>query len=228
MRSHPTYRDRGEAGKILAAHVLAQIGTPENSVVLALPRGGLPVGLEVARAIGAPLDVFVVRKIGAPGFEEYAIGAIASGRFQVLNNEAIRQLDISADEIAAMIKQETVELHRREQLYRVDQSPLNVTDRIVVLVDDGLATGFTMRAALAAMRESRPQRVVVAVPVGAVDTCREIEHEADTLICPLQPEPFQAVGLWYRDFTPTSDEEVRDCLAAAAQNYELSHRGSGA
>jgi putative phosphoribosyl transferase len=225
MRSDQAYRDRREAGEILAAHVQEQTGTPEDAVVLALPRGGLPVGFEVARVLGAQLDVFVVRKLGAPGHEEFAIGAIAAGGFQVLNDDAIRELGITKQAIAAVAEREAAELHRREELYRADRPPVSIASRVAILVDDGLATGFTMRAAIAAVRERGPRRLVVAVPVGAVETCAEIEREVGTLICPLQPDPFHAVGLWYHDFTPTTDDEVRECLAASALNYQAAHAG---
>jgi putative phosphoribosyl transferase len=223
MRSDQAYRDRREAGTILAAQVQERLGPLENVVVLGLPRGGLPVGFEVARALGAQLDVFVVRKLGAPGLEEYAIGAIAAGGFRVLNDDAIRELDLGEKEIAAVAEREAAELHRREELYRANQPPISIAGRVAILVDDGLATGFTMRAAIAAVRERGPRQLVVAVPVGAVETCAEIEREVSTLICPLQPHPFHAVGLWYRDFAPTTDHEVRECLAAAALNYDAAH-----
>lgn len=223
MRSDQAYRDRREAGEILAAHVQDRIGRPGNAVVLALPRGGVPVGFEVATVLGAQLDVFVVRKLGAPGHEEFAIGAIAAGGFRVLNDDAIADLGIGEKEIAAVAERETAELHRREELYRGDRPPTHVAGRVAILVDDGLATGFTMRAAIAAVRERGPQRLVVAVPVGAVETCAEIEREVGTLICPLQPDPFHAVGLWYHDFAATTDDEVRECLAASALNYHAAH-----
>jgi putative phosphoribosyl transferase len=219
MRSNQAYRDRREAGEILAAHLRDQLGTPDDAVVLALPRGGVPVGFEVARVLGAELDVFVVRKLGAPGFEEYAIGAIAAGGFQLLNDEAIAQLDVSEKQIAEVAEREAAELHRREQLYRAERPSARVADRIAILVDDGLATGFSMRAAIAAVRERGPKRLIVAVPVGAAETCAEIEREVGTLVCPLQPKPFHAVGLWYRDFTPTTDDEVRELLIAASLNH---------
>ncbi len=224
MRSVKSYHDRRDAGKILAAHVQEQIGTPDDAVVLALPRGGVPVGFEVARALGAQFDVFVVRKLGAPGFEEFAIGAIATGGFQVLNDQAIAEHGISKKDIAEIAEREAAELRRREELYRADRPPVSLSDRVVILVDDGLATGFTMRAAIAAVRACGPRQMIVAVPVGAVDTCAEIEHEVSTLICPLQPDPFRAVGLWYHDFGQTTDDEVRECLAAATLNYETTHK----
>jgi putative phosphoribosyl transferase len=223
MRSDQAYRDRREAGEILARHVPEYIGIPDDAVVLALPRGGVPVGFEVARELGAELDVFVVRKLGAPGFGEYAIGAIAASGFQVLNEDAIRDLGVTDKQIAEVAEREAAELRRREKEYRDDRPPVRVANRVAILVDDGLATGFTMRAAIAAVRERGPQRLVVAVPVGAVETCAELEREVGLLVCPLQPDPFHAVGLWYRDFTPTTDEEVRECLIASSVNYQAAH-----
>jgi putative phosphoribosyl transferase len=220
------YNDRREAGKILASHLTREIGMPDDAVVLALPRGGLPVGLEVALALGSMLDVFVVRKLGVPGHEEYAMGAIAAGGFRIMNQPAIAQLQVSDEEIAEVVERETAELKRRENLYRGNQAPVSVSDRVIILVDDGLATGFTMRAAIAALRAQRPRRIVVAVPVGAADTCAEIEQEIGTVICPLQPKPFHAVGLWYRNFESTSDDEVRECLVAAALNYDSLYQSS--
>lgn len=217
------YRDRQEAGEILAAHVREEIGTADDSVVLALPRGGVPVGFEVARKLGAELDVFVVRKLGVPGHEEFAMGAIAVGGFKVLNDALVERLGISESEIADVTEREVAELLRRERLYREGRPPVRVSDRLVILVDDGLATGFTLRAAVVAARELGPRRLVVAVPVGAVDACEELSREVGTLVCPFQPDPFHAVGLWYRDFTATSDDEVRRCLAAAALNADPSH-----
>lgn len=218
------YRDRREAGEILAVHVQEEIGSVEDSVVLALPRGGVPVGFEVALFLGAILDVFVVRKLGVPGYEEVAMGAIAEGGFEVLNDRVIAELGITEKEIAAAAEREGDELRRREELYRGNRPRVSVANRLVILVDDGLATGFTMRAAIAAVRERGPRRLVVAAPVGSPDTCAEMQDEVGTVVCPLQPEPFHAVGLWYRDFAATTDEEVRECLAAAAVNQ---HTGPG-
>ena len=220
MRVGQPYRDRREAGQILAGHVRQEIGGAENTVVLALPRGGLPVGFEVARALGVLLDVFGVRKLGVPGHEELAMGAIATGGFEVLNERVIADAGITDKEITEVAEREAVELQRREVYYRSERPRVSVTGRRVILVDDGLATGFSMRAAIAAVRERGPTRIIVAVPVGAADTCAELAREVGTVICPLQPEPFHAVGLWYRHFDQTSDEEVRECLAAAAANVE--------
>jgi putative phosphoribosyl transferase len=227
MRAKPnqSYRDRREAGEILAAQVQQQIGKPTDGLVLALPRGGVPVGFEVARVLGAELDVFVVRKLGVPGHEEFAMGAIAAGGFEVLNDQAIAELGITEKEIASVAEREATELQRREKLYRGNRPLVSIHGRTTILVDDGLATGFTMRAAIAAVRERGPSQLVVAAPVGAKETCEEIAREVGLLICPLQPEPFHAVGLWYCDFAPTADDEVRDCLAAASVNYETAHHG---
>ncbi|MDO8542174.1 MAG: phosphoribosyltransferase [Opitutaceae bacterium] len=226
MRQGRAYRDRHEAGEILAAHLIEQLGMPDDAVVLALPRGGVPVGFEVARELGADLDVFVVRKLGVPQQPEFAMGAIAAGGFRLLNDSLVAQLRISEDDVAAVTEREMIELQRREKLYRENRPPINVHGRVAIIVDDGLATGFTMRAAIAAVRERGPLRLVVAVPVGAVETCEELSHEVGTLVCPFQPDPFHAVGLWYQDFTPTSDDEVHRCLAAAATNHGAAHGSS--
>jgi putative phosphoribosyl transferase len=222
MRAAKPYRDRREAGQILAAHILDEFGAA-NAIVLALPRGGVPVGFEVARVFTAPLDIFVVRKLGVPGHPELAMGAIAGNGFEVLNESLIAELGITRFQIAAVADRETEELHRREELYRANRPRVELRDRTVILVDDGLATGFTMRAAIGALRLRDTARLIVAVPVGAVDTCAEIAREVDGFVCPLQPEPFHAVGLWYRDFSPTTDDEVRECLATAAVNQDSEH-----
>lgn len=214
MKAGQPYRDRREAGQILAARVREELQN-ENAVVLGLPRGGVPVGFEVAKALHAPLDVFVVRKLGVPTHPELAMGAIAGNGFEILNEPLIADLGLTRTEVAAVAKREAEELHRRETLYRASRPPPELRGRTAILVDDGLATGFTMRAAIGALRRQGTVGTVVAVPVGAPDTCEEIEAEVDRLICPLQPEPFHAVGLWYKDFQPTTDDEVRECLAAA-------------
>ena len=207
------YENREQAGKALATKLEHYAGDP-TVIVLALPRGGVPVGFEVAQALGAPLDVFIVRKLGVPGHEEYAMGAIASGGVRVMNPDAAG-LHISESAVQAVAKREARELERRERLYRGNRPPYDLTDRTVILVDDGLATGSTMRAAATAVRQHRPRRIVVAVPVAAADTCDEFRHEVDEVICALTPEPFRAVGLWYDDFDQTSDEEVHALLHAA-------------
>jgi putative phosphoribosyl transferase len=206
------FRDRAHAGVELADRLRSYAGR-RNTVVLGLPRGGVPVAFEVARELDAPLDVFVVRKLGLPGQEELAMGAIASGGVRVLNDEVIGALGIDDETIARAAAAEGGELQRRERLYRGERGPVEVGGRTVILVDDGLATGSTMRAAALAVRAQEPERLVVAVPVAAKDACEKIRAEVDEVVCPLTPEPFAAIGLWYEDFTPTSDEEVRELLA---------------
>ncbi len=217
------FRDRTDAGRYLATKLQAYAGRA-NLLVLALPRGGVPVGFEVALALHAPLDVFIVRKLGVPGHEELAIGAIASGGAQVLDQYLIRDLRISPDEIARVITREEVELERREREYRGDRPPVTVAGRAVILVDDGLATGYTMRAAVAALKQEGAAETIVAVPVAPPDTCESLRAEVDQVVCAVTPEPFIAVGLWYRDFRQTTDEEVHDLLARA--NSVSSGRGS--
>src|SRR5947209_6232194 len=209
------YRDRAEAGRRLAAQ-LTDYANRSDVLVLALPRGGVPVAYEVAKALRAPLDIFLVRKLGVPGHEELALGAIATGGVRVLNEEVMRHLDISPETIDALAMTEQRELQRRERSYRGKRSPPEVNGRTVILIDDGLATGSTMRAAVAALRRQGPARVIVAVPVGAPETCADFQGEADAVVCARTPEPFYAVGLWYQDFTQTSDEEVHDLLRQAA------------
>lgn len=206
------FRDRVEAGELLAERLAAYAGR-DDVAVLALPRGGVPVAHEIARALQVPFDVFVVRKLGVPGYEELAMGAIASGGARVINHEVVNALGIPMNVIDAIAQTEQIELDRRERLYRGTRSPVNLVNRTVILVDDGLATGSTMRAAVMAARQRQPARVVVAVPVGAPTTCADLSREADDVVCLRTPEPFVAVGRWYRDFTPTSDEEVRTLLA---------------
>jgi putative phosphoribosyl transferase len=210
------YQDRRHAGKVLASE-LANYAHRDDLVVLGLPRGGIPVAFEVATALRAPLDVFVVRKLGVPGYPELAMGAIASGGIMVLNREVIEALKIPERIIDLVVKTETRELERRERAYRGDRLPIDVTDRTVILVDDGLATGASMHAAVTALRQRRPKRVVVGVPIAAPSTCEEIGREVDDIVCAATPEPFQAVGLWYRNFSQTSDEEVRKLLEQAAR-----------
>ena len=213
------FRDRSDAGRVLAGK-LARYADQPNVLVLALPRGGVPVGYEVARALHAPLDVFLVRKLGVPGREELAMGAIASGGVRVLNEDVIRALNVSDDMIETAAAAEQQELARRERAYRDDLPPIDVRGRTVILVDDGLATGSTMRAAIAALRRQHPKRIVAAVPVGAQEICEEFRSEADEIVCSCTPEPFYAVGLWYNDFSQTTDDEVRDLLRKAAQDQE--------
>jgi predicted phosphoribosyltransferase len=208
----PLFRDRREAGRLLAAK-LAGYANRQDVLVLALPRGGVPVAYEVARALNAPLDVFLVRKLGVPGHEELAMGAVATGGVRVLNEDVVRSLGIPEYVIEEIAKQEQRELAWRERLYRDDRLPPNIRGRIVILVDDGLATGATMRAAIEALRQQQPARIVVAVPTASPQSCEELKAEVDDVICAITPEPFYAVGLWYQDFSQTTDEEVRDLLA---------------
>jgi putative phosphoribosyl transferase len=210
------FRDRTEAGQVLAGRLSAYANRPDV-LVLALPRGGAPVAYEVAQALHAPLDVFLVRKLGVPGREELAMGAIASGGVRVLNEDVVRALGISPEVIKSVAAGELHELTRREHLYRDDRPLPDVTGRTIILVDDGLATGSTMRAAVAALRRRRPARIIVAVPVGSAETCNEFQGEADEIVCARTPEPFYAVGQWYEDFTQTTDEEVHDMLHRAAR-----------
>ena len=210
------FPNRAAAGRLLAEKLEKYAGRTDV-VVLGLPRGGVPVAYEVAQRLGVSLDVFVVRKLGVPGFEELAVGAIASGGVRVLNEDIMRSLPNADQLIESVTEKETVELERREQTYRDGRPAPKLRDRVVILVDDGLATGATMRAAVAALRQRGVARIVVAAPVGAPDTCRELEQEADETICAIAPEFFQAVGQYYEDFSQTSDEEVRELLARAAR-----------
>ena len=205
------FRDRVEAGELLAG-LLADYRDRDDVVVLALPRGGVPVAREVARALGVPFDVYVVRKLGVPGHEELAMGAIATGGVRQINRDVVDALGIPGNVIDAVAEREQLELERREQTYRGNRGPLLLAGKIVILVDDGLATGSTMRAAVMAARQQQPARVIVAVPVGAPSTCADLATEADAVVCVRTPDPFVAVGLWYRDFTPTTDHEVRTLL----------------
>ena len=200
---------------MLGERLAGMAGQPDL-LVLGLPRGGVPVAWEVARRLGAPLDVFVVRKLGFPGHEELAMGAIASGGVRVLNPEVIAY-GVSRAQIEQVTEKERRELERREQLFRGDRPPMRVADRTVVLVDDGLATGSTMRAAVRALRQERAGRIIVAVPVAAPSVCAEMKAEADEVVCAATPEPFRAVGLWYDDFAQTSDAEVRELLDGAGE-----------
>src|SRR5881409_2332983 len=211
------FSNRIEAGRELAEKLDKYAGR-DDVIVLALPRGGVPVAYEVAKRLGAPLDVFIVRKLGVPGFEELAAGAIASGGVRVLNEDVVRAIPHADEAIEAVTARETAELERREQIYREGRPPPEFHDRIVILVDDGLATGATMRAAVKALRQSGAAKIVVAVPVGPPDTCREIEQEADETICLSTPPFFQAVGQYYEDLSQTSDEDVRELLSQAAQD----------
>jgi putative phosphoribosyl transferase len=205
------FSNRAEAGALLAAR-LSRLAERGDIVVLALPRGGVPVGDQVATSLGVPLDVFVVRKLGVPGHEELAMGAIASGGVRLINHDVVDALGIPESVIDQVARREQLELERREQLYRGSRPLTPLANRTVILVDDGLATGSTMRAAIAAVRLQQPTSIVVGVPVGAASTCREIGKDADEVVCLRTPDPFIAVGLWYRDFSETSDAEVRSLL----------------
>lgn len=208
------FRDRADAGRRLA-RALEQYAGRGDVIVLALPRGGVPVGFEVANALGVPLDVFVVRKLGVPGHEELAMGAVASGGVRWLNEDLVARLGFTSDELDALAAREEAELARRERLYRGDRPRPEIAGRTAILVDDGLATGATMRAAVLALRQERPARVVVAVPTAARESCEDLRDEVDELVCLETPHPFFAVGLWYDDFSPVSDEEVRELLDRA-------------
>jgi putative phosphoribosyl transferase len=211
------FANRTEAGRQLAEKLDKYAGR-DDVIVLGLPRGGVPVAYEVAKRLRAPLDVFIVRKLGVPGFEELAAGAIASGGVRVLNQDVMRAIPYADEAIEAVTAKETTELERREQIYREGRPPPELRDRTVILVDDGLATGATMRAAVKALRERGAAKIVVAVPVGPADTCRELAEEADETVCLSTPVFFQAVGQYYEDFSQTSDEDVRELLSQAAQN----------
>jgi predicted phosphoribosyltransferase len=215
------FRDRTEAGRLLAEK-LREYADRSDVVVLALPRGGVPVGYEIARALNAPLDVFVVRKLGVPGHKELAMGAIASGGVQVLNQDVLG-LGIPKEVVDLVAAKEERELERREREYRDGRGPVDVRGRTVILVDDGLATGSSMRVAAMALKKKQPAQIVVAVPVGSPETCAEFESVVDKVVCGVTPEPFWAVGQWYRDFSQTSDEEVRELLSRASS---LTARGA--
>jgi putative phosphoribosyl transferase len=205
------FADRRQAGRKLASQ-LANYANNSDVLVLGLPRGGVPVAFEVARALRAPLDVFLVRKLGVPGHEELAMGAIATGGVRVVNEEVTNQMDISSSAIDEVARLEEQELKRRERLYRRDRAPPNVQGRTIILIDDGLATGSTMRAAATALAKMQPSKIVVAVPVAAAESCADLRSEVDEVICGATPEPFMAVGAWYSDFEQTTDQEVRELL----------------
>jgi putative phosphoribosyl transferase len=212
------FKDRRDAGRKLAQKLATYAGQP-NVLVLALPRGGVPVGYEVALALNAPLDIFIVRKLGLPGREELAIGAIASGDVRVLNRDVIRMLSVPDEVINFVAKRELQELQRRENLYRKDRPYPELRERTVILIDDGLATGASMRAAIAGLRAQHPTRIVIAVPAGAPDVCDAFRREVDEIVCAVTPEPFYGVGRWYEDFSQVTDEEVRILLEEANRQY---------
>jgi putative phosphoribosyl transferase len=206
-----TFRDRADAGRRLAERLGHYAGDPEV-LVLGLPRGGVPVAAEVAAALGAPLDVYVVRKLGVPGHRELAMGAIASGGVRVVNERVVSATSLSEEVIEEVAREEERELERRERLLRGERPPPEVAGRTVILVDDGIATGSTMRAAIAALRALEAARIAVGVPVAAPDTCLELAREVDEVVCVAMPEPFMAISLWYEDFEQTTDAEVRDII----------------
>ena len=217
------FANRAEAGRLLAEKLEKYVNR-NDVVVLGLPRGGVPVSYEVAKRLHAPRDVFIVRKLGVPGFEELAAGAIASGGVRVLNEAVVRAIPFAGEAIEAVTARETAELQRREQIYREGRPPPELRNRTVILVDDGLATGATMRAAVKALRQQDAATIIVAVPVGPADTCGELGQEADEAICLSTPPFFQAVGQYYEDFSQTSDDDVRDLLTRAAQEMPQANR----
>jgi putative phosphoribosyl transferase len=213
------FKDRTDAGRKLAAR-LTRYGDRADVLVLALPRGGVPVAYEVSKELNAPLDLFLVRKLGVPGHEELAMGAIASGGLRILNDDIVNYLRIPDEVIDAVAVREQRELERRERAYRDDRPPPDVKDRIVILIDDGLATGSTMRAAASSLRLQEPKRIVVAVPVSSPETCDEFRSEVDEIVCAVTPQHFRGVGLWYDDFSQTSDEQVRELLNRSTQQQQ--------
>jgi len=222
MDDYEAFTDRRHAGRVLASRLTKYAGR-DDVIVLALPRGGVPVAYEVASALNAPMDVFLVRKLGTPGHRELAMGAIASGGVRVVNEDVVRWYGISEAAIDRIAREEQEELERRERAYRDDRPAPDLTNRIVVLIDDGLATGSTMRAAVQAVRARCPARVVIAVPVGAPQTCAELAVSADEVICARMPEPFSAVGQWYLNFEQTDDAEVRELLQKSGATPQAHH-----
>jgi predicted phosphoribosyltransferase len=212
------FRDRRDAGRKLAQKLTAYAGRPDV-LILALPRGGVPVAFEVARALNAPLDIFIVRKLGLPGREELAIGAIATGGVRVLNRDIVRMLSIPEEVINFVARREAQELQRRQKLYRGDRPAPAMREHTVLLIDDGLATGASMRAAIAGLRARHPTEIVVAVPTASREVCETLRTEVDDIVCAAMPEPFYGVGRWYEDFSQTTDEEVRMLLEEANHQY---------
>jgi putative phosphoribosyl transferase len=217
------FKDRADAGRRLSSR-LSQFAGHDGVLVLALPRGGVPVGFEIARALMSPLDVLVVRKLGVPGQEELAMGAIASGGIHVINSDIVHALDISVQQVNETVAHEQRELERREQLYRGNRKAPDIRDHTVILIDDGVATGSTMRVAISAVRQQNPALLIVAVPVGSNSVCRQLDNEADSVVCLHTPVDFYAVGQWYRSFTQTSDEEVRELLDRAVSQRSSASR----
>lgn len=220
------FKDRRAAGQRLAGQLTAYANR-SDVLVLALPRGGVPVAFEVAKALNAPLDMLLVRKLGVPGNEELAMGAIASGGVRVFNDDVVEPLHLSEAVISKITAKEQQELERRDRLYRGSSPAPDIRDQVVILVDDGLATGATMRAALTALRQQQPAQIIVAVPVSSPVTCRELNAEVDEVICAMTPRPFHGVGFWYDDFSQTTDEEVRDLLQRATNHEQASAVGVG-
>lgn len=214
MNTLTAFKNRIQAGQQLARQLSAYIRHPD-AIVLALPRGGVPVGFAMTQSLQIPLDVLLVRKLGMPGHQEYAIGAVAGGGICLLNDEVVASYGISKPVIDAMIQQESQEIVRRETLYRANRPPLQLKNRIVILVDDGIATGSSMLAAIQAVRHAQPSRIIVAVPVAPADVCRILESEVDQVICLRTPQPFYAVGLWYEDFHQITDDEATHLLDEA-------------
>ncbi len=213
------FQDRIDAGRQLTTRLRKYADRPDV-IVLALPRGGVPVAFEVAQELNATLDIFLVRKLGVPGHEELAMGAIASGGVRVINQDVVSYLQIPGEVIDAVAAYEQRELERREREYRGDRPPPDLRGRVVILIDDGLATGSTMRAAAAAVRKQGPARIVVAVPVAAPETCENFRSEVDEIVCAVTPEPFRGVGLWYEDFSQTTDQDVRELLERATEKHQ--------
>lgn len=218
----PLFQDRPDAGRFLAKKLIHHANDP-SLLVLALPRGGVPVALEVVRELNAALDVFVVRKLGVPGYDELAMGAIASGGMRVLNEELVQRLRIPMSAIEAITREEEQELLRSERAYRGNREPAQIEGRTVILVDDGLATGSSMRAAVRALRQKNPAYLTVAVPIGSKETCDHFRTEVDEVICGETPEPFFAVGTWYANFLPITDDEVKNILNHAAHERRVRH-----
>ncbi|MDB6112215.1 MAG: putative phosphoribosyltransferase [Pedosphaera sp.] len=214
------FQDRYEAGRLLASKLGHHAGDP-SVVVLGLPHGGVPVAYEVAKALNAPLDVFLVHKLGVPGYDELAMGAIASGGVRVFNHEVIHRLGLSGSIIEAIAQERQKELQQREAVYRDGREPLAVENRTILLVDDGLATGSSMNAAIRALRQRRPKAISVAVPIGAADTCDQLRNEADEVVCVMTPEPFYSIGVWYSDFMQVPDEEISRLLRQAADDRRV-------
>jgi putative phosphoribosyl transferase len=215
------FRNRSEAGKLLASK-LTQYANRPDVLVLGIPRGGLPVASEVATALNAPLDICLVRKLGVPGNQELAMGAIAAGGFQVLNEELLDWMRISGHTIAEVAEIELQELQHHDRIYRGDRSLPQIRQRIVILVDDGLATGSMMRAAIGVLKPQQPQRIIIAVPVAPLDTCDRLKTEVDEVVCLMTPEQFCGIGLWYEDFAPTTDDEVCELLNVETSNPQCS------